>query len=71
MFIGCEGGEPALSFAANRYSASAFLYSSDFPHEPTIDEFKEEIEEVRDKHELTNVDKEAILHKNALRFYRL
>jgi predicted TIM-barrel fold metal-dependent hydrolase len=71
LFIGCEGGEPALAFAANHYSADAFLYSSDFPHEPTIDEVIEEIGEVRDNRELSTADKEAILHKNALRFYGL
>ena len=71
LYIGCEGEEPALGFAATRYSADAFLYSSDFPHEVTTEMCKREIQEVRESEELTDTAKEAILNRNALRYYRL
>ena len=71
LFIGCEGEEPSLGFAATRYSAEAFLYSSDFPHEVTTEMCKREIQEVRESVELTDVAKEAILSRNAQRYYRI
>jgi predicted TIM-barrel fold metal-dependent hydrolase len=50
-------------------SNKPFLYSSDFPHEVTRDSCIEELNELRENEQLTNADKEAVLHKNAQRFY--
>jgi len=69
IFIGCEGDEPALAYAVKQLGNKPFLYSSDFPHEVTRDSCIEELHELLENEELTAADKEAILHKNSLRFY--
>jgi predicted TIM-barrel fold metal-dependent hydrolase len=69
IFIGCEGDEPSLAYAIGALGNKPFLYSSDFPHEVTRDSCIEELNELQENKELTNADKEAILHKNAQRFY--
>ena len=71
ILVGCEGDEPALPFAIELVGAEAFLYSSDFPHEVDAASCKEELEELMENEKLTKVDKEAILSKNAEKFYRL
>ena len=71
LFIGCEGEEPALAFAVSQVGAKPFFFSTDFPHEVTTDSCREELQELLDNDGLTDEDKEAILHKNARRFYRL
>ena len=50
--------------------SDAFIYSSDFPHEVTRDTVRSAIEEILENDEMTAADKEAILSKNATRFYR-
>ena len=69
IFIGCEGEEPALAYAVSVVGNKPFLFSTDFPHEVTKDSCLEEINELLENDQLTDADKEAILHKNALRFY--
>jgi predicted TIM-barrel fold metal-dependent hydrolase len=71
LYIGCEGDEPALPFAVKQIGAEAFLYSSDFPHEVNNELCKAEIQELWHSEELTAAEKEAILHRNAERFYSL
>ena len=71
LLIGIEGDEPALAFAVEQVGAEGFLYSSDFPHEVTNASVKEEIHELLENEKLTQADKEAILSKNAERFYQL
>jgi predicted TIM-barrel fold metal-dependent hydrolase len=48
-----------------------FIYSSDFPHEVNNEFCKKEIREVMESGGLTAEDKEAILQRNAERFYKL
>ena len=69
--IGCEGGEFALPYAVKVCGNEAFMYSSDFPHEVNRDTVRHEINEIMDSDEMSATDKEAILSKNAERFYRL
>ena len=71
LFVGCEGDEPGLVYAAQQVGAEAFIFSSDFPHEVNNELCKEEIRELQELEELTTADKEAILHGNAERFYGL
>ena len=71
LYIGVEGDEPDLAYAIKRIGKEPFLYSSDYPHEVTNETCKEEIEEILENEGLTPADKEAILHRNALRFYQL
>jgi predicted TIM-barrel fold metal-dependent hydrolase len=47
------------------------VYSTDYPHEVDADTCKHELEELQENPELTAVDKEAILFRNAQRFYQL
>jgi uncharacterized protein len=71
IFIGCEGSEPMLAQAVKAVGNEPFFYSSDFPHEVNNEFCKEELREVLESEELTTEDKEAVLHRNAERFYRL
>ena len=71
LYIGVEGGEPSLAYAIQQVGSEPFLYSSDYPHEVTNETCKEEIEEVLENDGITAADKEAILHRNAQRFYKL
>ena len=71
IFVGCEGGEFALPYAVKVCGPEAFVYSSDFPHEVNRATVRAEINEVLDNSEMSAADKEAILHKNAMRLYRL
>jgi hypothetical protein len=70
LFVGCEGDEPALGYAVSQVGG-AFIYSSDFPHEVNNESCKREIEELIECPDLTEADKEGILHANAERFYGL
>lgn len=71
IFVGVEGDEPALAYAVKVAGNEAFVYSSDFPHEVNNETCKEEIEEVLENPELTDADRQAILHDNPQRFYRI
>jgi predicted TIM-barrel fold metal-dependent hydrolase len=71
IFVGCEGNEPALAYAVRVVGPEPFLYSSDFPHEVNNAMCKEEIGEILGNEALTPAEKEAILYRNAERFYRL
>lgn len=71
LYIGCEGDEPALAYAISQVGSTAFVFSSDFPHEVNNEMCKHEIEELLENDGLTAADKENILHANAERFYNL
>ena len=71
IFVGCEGDEPALSTAIKLVGSDPFLFSSDFPHEVNNETCKKEIEEITENEDISEASKEAILYKNAQRFYRL
>ena len=71
IFVGCEGGEFSLPFAVKTCGPDAFMYSSDFPHEVNRALVREEIQEILASEEMSATDKEAILHKNSARFYRM
>lgn len=71
LYVGCEGDEPALAFAVKQVGSEMFVYSSDFPHEVNNAMCKQEIRELAECEELSSVEKENILHRNAERFYGL
>jgi len=71
IFVGMEGDELTLRQAVEIVGNKPFIYSSDFPHEVSNETCKEEIEELLENEGLTDDDKEAILWRNAERFYRL
>jgi predicted TIM-barrel fold metal-dependent hydrolase len=71
FYVGCETEELTLPFALKVVGHSPFIYSSDFPHEVTNQSCKHDIGELLESPALTQEDKEAILYRNAQRFYRL
>jgi len=70
IFVGCEGNEKALAYAIERLGPKPFMFASDFPHEISIDNCMEEIDEILEREDLRNEDKAAILGDNARRFYQ-
>jgi predicted TIM-barrel fold metal-dependent hydrolase len=70
LFVGCEGDESALPYVVQAAGSASLLYSSDFPHEVNNATCKEELEELRDSSGFSATDVEAILYRNAERFYR-
>jgi len=71
IFVGVEGGEPALAYAVKTLGPEAFVFSSDFPHEVNVATCRHEIEEVLENAELSLEDKRAIFYRNAERLYGL
>jgi uncharacterized protein len=71
IVIGVEGDEPDLAYAVKRFGSQSFVFSSDFPHEVTVDKCQEEIADILESEDLTAGDKEAILSGSAHRFYRV
>ncbi len=71
LFIGCEGDEPSITHAIKLLGADAFVFSSDFPHEVNNDICRHEIEEFQENPDLTQAEKEAVMHGNAERLYGL
>jgi predicted TIM-barrel fold metal-dependent hydrolase len=71
LFVGCETEELTMPFAIRVVGSEPFIYSSDFPHEVTNESCKHDIQELLESDEMSERDKEAILFRNAERFYRL
>jgi uncharacterized protein len=71
IYVGCEGEEPTLAYAVREVGEHAWIFSSDYPHEVSPATCKHEISELLESDELSDGAKEAILHRNAERFYGL
>jgi uncharacterized protein len=71
IFVGCEGGEPLIGKAVQMVGNEPFMYSSDFPHEVNAETCVRELDELTENPALSAEDKEAILYRNALEFYKL
>jgi predicted TIM-barrel fold metal-dependent hydrolase len=71
IYVGVEGGEPALAYAVQTLGPEAFVYSSDFPHEVNLDTCRHEMDEVLENAALSLDDKRAIFYRNAERLYAL
>ena len=71
IFIGCEGGEPLIATAVKMVGNQPFMYSTDFPHEVNTATCRKELDQLIENDELSEEDKDAILHNNAVEFYRL
>ena len=70
FYLGIETEELTLPFALKVVGNRPFLYSSDFPHEVTLDSCRHDIAELMESAELADDDKTAMLYRNAERFYR-
>jgi predicted TIM-barrel fold metal-dependent hydrolase len=71
VLIGCEGSEHALAYLAKRVGIRPFAYASDYPHEVDLPAAQHEIEEIAERDDLSDEDKQAILADNAKRFFKL
>jgi predicted TIM-barrel fold metal-dependent hydrolase len=71
IFVGCEGSEPTMPHVLSYVGSNPFVFSSDFPHEVNNESSKQEIEAIVRHKSLDEEDKEAVLFKNAERFYGL
>jgi predicted TIM-barrel fold metal-dependent hydrolase len=71
LYLGIETEELTLPFALKIVGNRPFLYSSDFPHEVTLESCKHDIDELMESDELGGDDKAAMLYRNAERFYQL
>jgi predicted TIM-barrel fold metal-dependent hydrolase len=71
FYLGIETEELTLPFALDVVGNRGFFYSSDFPHEVTLESCKHDIGELLESAEITQDDKAALLYGNAERFYRL
>jgi len=71
FYLGIETEELTMPFALKVVGNRGFLYSSDFPHEVTLESCKHDIAELMESDEITDDDKSAMLYRNAERFYQL
>jgi predicted TIM-barrel fold metal-dependent hydrolase len=71
IFVGCEGEELTIAEAVRVAGNKPFVFSTDYPHEVDAETCKHELEELRENTQLSADDKDAILFRNAQRFYRL
>jgi predicted TIM-barrel fold metal-dependent hydrolase len=71
LVVGIEGGETDLAYAIKVAGEQAFMFSSDFPHEVNTQTIRKEIRELREREEISEEAKQAILRGNAARFYKL
>jgi uncharacterized protein len=71
IFVGCEGNERALAYAIERIGPEPFMFASDFPHEISLGNCMEEINEIIERTDLKPEHKTAILGDNARQFYKI
>jgi predicted TIM-barrel fold metal-dependent hydrolase len=71
IYLGIETEELTLPFALQVVGNRPFLYSSDFPHEVTLESCRHDIGELMESTLISEDDKLAMLHRNAERFYQL
>lgn len=71
VFVGCEGNEKALAYAIERVGPGPFMFASDFPHEISLANCMEEINEIAERNDLKQEHKSAILGDNARQFYKI
>ena len=69
IFVGAEGDEYMLAEAIGKVGNTPFMFSSDFPHEVNTELCLHHLEEIFEHEELNEEDRDAILFRNAERFY--
>ncbi|HXG53030.1 MAG TPA: amidohydrolase family protein [candidate division Zixibacteria bacterium] len=71
IFVGVEGDELTIAEAVRIVGNKPFVFSTDYPHEVDAETCKHELEELQENPELKTEDKQAVLSRNARRFYGL
>lgn len=70
IFVGFDCDDDGLNTAVEKSGRQSFLFGSDFPHEVfDAEKCRHEIDELLERDDLTQADKEAVLGGNALTFY--
>jgi predicted TIM-barrel fold metal-dependent hydrolase len=70
IFVGFDSDDDGLGVAVKKGGREPFLFGSDFPHEVFgAEKCRHEIDELLEREDLTEQDKEAVLGANARRFY--
>ena len=69
VFFTCEGGEPSLSYTAERIGHGSLIFASDFPHETNLQRAKVEIAEILERRDISDEAKQAILCDNVGKLY--
>ena len=71
FWVSMDLGERGLKYALDAIGASNIFYASDYPHEPTETELRDELSEFVASPNHSDSVKHALLHDNAKRFYGL
>lgn len=73
FWVAMELGESALSlkYTIDAIGSERILYASDYPHEPTNEAIKSELEEFIDSNAYSEAVKRNLLNRNMKRFYGL
>jgi predicted TIM-barrel fold metal-dependent hydrolase len=72
IFVGFDCDDSGLGFAVQKAGRDPFLFASDFPHEIfDAATCRHELDELLNRDDLTEEDKEAVVGGNAQRLYRL
>jgi hypothetical protein len=70
IFVGFDCDDHGLGFAIKEAGNEAFLFATDFPHESfDAKHCRKEIDELLERDDISQADKEAILATNAKKFY--
>jgi predicted TIM-barrel fold metal-dependent hydrolase len=70
IFVGFDGDDHGLGYAVREAGNESFVFATDFPHESfDAKSCRIEIQHIRSREDLTAADKEAVLGKNAQKFY--
>lgn len=70
IFISCSGSEPLLPTAVKTFGIGAFMHS-DFHHDLEVDAIKGDLQQLLNRDDLTESDKDAMVYGNPTRFYNL
>jgi predicted TIM-barrel fold metal-dependent hydrolase len=68
-FYGLEGDERAVATITSALGVNPAMFSSDFPHEVTMDRCKEELREIDARADIDDTAKEAMTWRNAAALY--
>ncbi len=71
VYVACEPEEPGLAYTVQRFGAQRILYPTDFPHELAFDQYLEDLDEFKEREDLSSDARRSILWDNARRFYGL
>jgi predicted TIM-barrel fold metal-dependent hydrolase len=70
IFVGFDCDDRGLGFAIKEAGNEAFLFATDFPHESfDAKHCRHEINELLEREDINQADKQAILATNAKKFY--